>query len=285
MILVAFALLAFFAGWYIMTTPGRRPVVVSIYEPPIASVEERVRDIGQVQTDSKVKTGFLIYNIGGKHLRISGVDTSCGCTVADVSKKVIAPGDFTRLEVELDTSIKLGKVRKKIVVHSNDPKRPELALFVVGDVLPKPMEGHDQIMLQPKNKLVLFEGKCATCHVDAGKGKSGKALFLADCAMCHGVHATGNPAAAGPSLLGGDYEDEAYRSHIRSVIADGSPNSPQMPPFSKKHGGPLNDDEIDSLVGFLKFQSMQQKMGLLNQPDNSELEDEAAFQEALKQPH
>lgn len=259
-------------------------MVVSIYKPPIASVEERVQDIGQVQTDSKVKTGFLIYNIGGKHLRISGVDTSCGCTVADVSKKVIAPGDFTRIRVELDTSIKLGKIRKKVVVHSNDPKRPDLALFIVGEVLAKPMEGHAQITLQPKDKLVLFKGNCATCHVDAGKGKSGKALFLADCAMCHGVNATGNHTA-GPTLLGGDYEDEAYRQRMRNVIANGSPHSPQMPPFAKKQGGPLNDDEIDSLVGFLKFQTMQQKMGLLNQPDTGEVEDEAAFQEALKQPH
>lgn len=281
---VALALLAVIAGWYILTTPGRKPVVVSIYEPPIVSVEERVKDIGQVQTDSKVETGFLLYNIGGKHLRISGVDTSCGCTVADVSKKVVAPGDFTQLKVELDTSIKLGKIRKKILVHSNDPKRPDLALFVVGEVMPKPMQGHAPISLQPKDKLVLFKGECATCHVDAGRGKSGKALFLADCAMCHGINATGNHES-GPSLIGGNYEDTVYLKQMRDVIANGSPHSPQMPPFSKKQGGPLNDDEIDSLVGFLKFQNMQAKMGLLNQSEQSEVEDEAAFQEALKQPH
>lgn len=278
------ALLALGAGWYILTTPGRKPVVISAYEPPIISVEERVQDIGQVPTDSKEHTSFLLYNIGGKHLRITNVDTSCGCTVADVSKKVVAPGDFTRIQVELDTSLKLGKLRKTVTVHSNDPKRPDLALFVVGEVLPKPMEGHAQINLQPKDKLALFKGDCAKCHVDAGKGKSGKALFLADCAMCHGVNAQGNHSA-GPSLLGGDYENEAYRKQMRQIIADGSPNSPQMPPFAQKNGGPLNEDELDSLVGFLKFQSMQHRMGLLNQPDSAAQEDDAAFQEALNQPH
>jgi mono/diheme cytochrome c family protein len=283
-IMLIFAMLAVLAGWYILTTPGRKPVVVSIYEPPIISAEQRIQDIGQVLTDSKVHTEFLLYNIGGKHLRVSDVETSCGCTVADVSKHIIAPGDFTRIKVALDTSIKLGKVRKKITVHSNDAKRPELALFLTGEVLPKPMVGHDQIMLKPKDKLVLFKGECATCHVQAGRGKTGKALFQADCAMCHGANAQGNHSA-GPSLLVGDYEDEAYRKHIRDIIANGSPNSPQMPPFSKAQGGPLNEDEIDSLVSFLKFQNMQNKMGLLNQPDEGEVEDEAAFQQALEQPH
>jgi mono/diheme cytochrome c family protein len=146
------------------------------------------------------------------------------------------------------------------------------------------MMGHKPITLQAKDRLVLFKGECATCHVDAGRGKTGKALFQADCAMCHGMNAQGN-RSSGSSLLRGDYESEAHRQHIRQVIADGSPNTPQMPPFSKAHGGPLNDDEINSLVSFLQFQAMQQKMGLLEKTETPEVEDEAAFQEALKQPH
>lgn len=277
-------LLVSVAGWYIFTTPGSKPVVISVYEPPIISVERRVEDIGKVQTDSKAHAYFLLYNIGGKHLRISDVDTSCGCTVAKVSKTVLAPGDFTRIDVDIDTSLKVGPIRKKITVKSNDPKRPELAVFLIGDVLGKKMMGHAQINLGARDRLVLFKGECATCHVQAGKGKTGKALFLADCAMCHGVNAQGNHNA-GVSLLNGDYENEAFARKMRSVIAEGSPNSPQMPPFSKAKGGPLNDDEIDSLISFLQFQSTQKKMGLLNKPDLSETEDEAAFQQALQQPH
>jgi mono/diheme cytochrome c family protein len=283
-IMVISMVLAIAAGWYIMTTPGRKPVMIFVYESPIISVDQRIQDIGEVQTDSKVNTSFLLYNIGGKHLRISNVETSCGCTVADVSKHVVGPGDFTRIKVVLDTSIKLGKIRKKITVHSNDPKRPELALFVVGDVLPKPMAGHAKIDLTPKDKLVLFKGQCATCHVQQGRGKTGKALFLADCAMCHGVNAQGSHSS-GPSLLTGDYENEAFRKQIHDTIANGSPHSPQMPPFAKSQGGPLTDDEINSLVSFLKFQAMQQKMGLLNKSDEAEEEDEAAFQQALQEPH
>lgn len=283
-LIVTLVLLSLVGGIYIMTTPGRKPMVVSIYEPPIISVEKRVQDLGKVQTDSKVQTDFLIYNIGGKRLRIKDVETSCGCTVAKISKRVVAPGDFTRIQVEMDTSLKVGPVRKKITLLSNDPKRPELALFVVGTVLPKAMAGHAKILLQPKDKLVLFKGQCATCHVSAGVGKTGKALFQADCAMCHGATAQGNHSA-GPALVGFDYENDTIAKRMRGIIANGSPNTPQMPPFAKAQGGPLNDAEIDSLVQFLKFQSTQAKMGLLNKQPTEEVEDQEAFEKALVQPH
>ncbi len=284
LLLLVLLVLACVAGWYLFTTPGRKPVVISVYEPPIIYAEKRVEDIGKVQTDTKVPAQFLLYNIGGKYLRIADVETSCGCTVAKISKKLVAPGDFTRLDIELDTSIKIGKVNKQVTVKSNDPKRPDLHLFLVGEVLPKPVQGHAAMTMKASDPLVLFKGECATCHVQAGKGKTGKALFLADCAMCHGSNAQGNKSS-GVNLLNADYENEATVKRLRKVIAEGSPHSPQMPPFSKAKGGPLSDDEIDSLMSFLKFQASKKKMGLMDEPDQAEVEDQAAFEQALKDPH
>lgn len=281
---VLLLLVSLLAIGYILRTPGLKPVVVSIYEAPIIEAEHRIQDIGSVKTDSQAKTDFLLYNKGGKHLRISAVETSCGCTVAKISKKVIAPGDFTRIRVALDTSLKMGNLRKKVTVFSNDPERPQLALFVTGTVQAAATKGHARITVQPKDKLVLFKGQCATCHVQKGIGKTGKALFQADCAMCHGLNAQGSKTS-GPSLLQLNYENDVARQQIRRIIANGSPNSPQMPPFAKSQGGPLNDDEIDSLVSFLKFQSLQNKMGMLNKEDAGEQEDVAAFEEALREPH
>jgi mono/diheme cytochrome c family protein len=280
---VALAALAVLSAWYIFSTPGLKPVVIWVYGPPRIYAESRIQDVGTVETDSKVPAMFVLYNKGGKTLRISDIQTSCGCTVAKISKQNIAPGDFTKVHVEMDTSIKLGKVRKEITVSSNDPDRPKLTLFLIGNVLPKKMKGHAQISLKAQDPLVLFKGDCASCHVKPGIGKTGKALFLADCAMCHGVNAQGH-GSAGPSLLNLDYDHENTLKSIRRVIAEGSPRSPQMPPFSKAKGGPLSEDQIDSLVNFLKFQAIQNKLGLLNK-DEVETVDEAAFEEALKQPH
>lgn len=273
--------LAVLAGGYILSTPGLKPVVVSIYGPPTIWAEQRVRDVGEVKTDSSVGASFILYNKGGKYLRILDVQTSCGCTVASVSKKVLAPGDYAEIQATMDTSLKQGKVIKKISVRSNDPARPELDLYIQGQVLASKMAGH--AFIKAKDPLALFKGTCATCHVQKGRGKTGKALFQADCAMCHGATAQGHKPA-GPSLLNGAWESEAYRQQMRAVIANGSPNSPQMPPFSQAKGGPLNEDEIDSLVNFLKFAAVQKQMGLLKE-ETDEVEDQAAFDEALKQPH
>lgn len=280
LLLLAVALATLGAVWYNLVTPGRKPVIISVYEPPIIYAENRIQDIGSVRTDSRAESEFLLYNVGGAHLRIRDLQTSCGCTVANISKRVVAPGDFTRIRVALDTSIKLGQVRKTITVMSNDPKRSALALFLVGNVLPAPISGHQPIRLQAKDRLVLFKGDCARCHVDAGRGKTGKALFQADCAMCHGMEGQGHQSA-GPSLL---HLDEKDRTRVRAVIADGSPHSPQMPPFSDQHGGPLKADEIDSLVRFLEYNNRQARGGV-PMSDAREAEEQAAFQDAVKNPH
>lgn len=241
--------------WVVFTTPGLRPAVISVYEPPIIQPDEAVHDLGNIITDSQAIHTFYLSNVGGKRLLIQKVDTSCGCTVADVSKKSVAPGEVTALKVTLDTSIKLGKVKKKITVYSNDPKQPVLNLYLKAMVLPQ-TQGHEKIVV--KDPLVLFKGKCATCHVMKGKGKTGKGLFQADCAMCHGMNAQG---AVAPGLNHENYDDPKTLERLRRVISQGSPRTPEMPPFAKSHGGPLSEGEIDSLLNYLQFQAQLAKTG------------------------
>jgi len=255
-ILIILAIGALIAGVIIFQTPGLRPVVIYPYEPPTLKANETTHDLGTIKTDSKVDTTFYLYNTGGKHLRISRIDTSCGCTVADISKKVIPPGDFAMLKTTLDTSIKLGKIKKTITIISNDGNHPETTLYLVGNVIFQ-MKGHEKMAV--KDPLVLFQGECATCHVNKGKGKVGRDLFVADCAMCHGLNGEGVLDIA-PSLLARNYKDEATMAHVRNVIANGSKNTPEMPPFGEVKGGPLNEEEVESLVRYLKYQSTRKVM-------------------------
>jgi mono/diheme cytochrome c family protein len=262
--LLALLVLGAYAVYVGLTTPGLKPVVISAYEPAIIQPTETVHHLGTVPIDDKVSHTFLIYNVGGKPLVISDVEASCGCTVARISENIIGPGSFAEVDVTLDTSIKLGKVRKKITVYSNDPAQPELDLFLEGQVAfdandPETMAMHAG--LKVKDPLVLFKGECATCHVARGEGKSGKALFQADCGMCHGINAQG---AVALNLLDGNYEDPAHLEHIRTVILSGSPNTPTMPPFGDAHGGPLNEAQVDSLVNFLKYQASLHRDGKLD---------------------
>ena len=240
--------------------------------------------MGTIETDSEASYTFLLYNLGGKHLRIAEVEVTCGCTVADISSKVIAPGGFTRLKLDMDTSLKQGKTKKTVTVHSNDPARPELKLFLEATVVNTKPAPHGEMSMGAKDPLVLFKGDCATCHVAKGQGKSGQQLFLADCAMCHGAQATGH-GPAGPSLLNRNFEAEATAAHLRTVIAHGAPHNPQMPPFSEAKGGPLTEGQIDSLVTFLKYQALQKKEGKLDMGDELGMEEEKAYRDAQQNPH
>jgi mono/diheme cytochrome c family protein len=167
------------------------------------------------------------------------------------------------LHVTLDTSIKLGKVKKTIEVYSNDAQHAVKTLTITANVI-STLKGHPKMTV--KDPLVLFKGRCATCHVLRGVGKTGQALFIADCAMCHGQNAQG---AVAMSLLGRDYRNPKQVALVRKMIAEGAPNNPEMPPFSKAHGGPLNDAEIDSLVTFLTYQHTRHLQGRLDTDDNT----------------
>ena len=67
-------------------------------------------------------------------MKIKDVKTSCGCTAALVSSKLVEPGDKGTLKVELDTSNIKGKMTRTVSVNSNDPKDPVKVLTVYAQV-------------------------------------------------------------------------------------------------------------------------------------------------------
>ncbi len=98
----------------------------------------------------------------------------------------------------------------------------------------------------------MFAGKCATCHVQQGIGKSGEDLYIADCAMCHGFRADGGEA---PSLVRFNYSHKPVTAYVRDIISHGSRSHLSMPGFLKAAGGPLTAAQIDSLMQYLSWRS------------------------------
>jgi mono/diheme cytochrome c family protein len=92
----------------------------------------------------------------------------------------------------------------------------------------------------------LFENNCRPCHGPQGKGIEGVAPAINAADLYDGSRL----AAVGWSGTTEDY--------VRNVIAAGRPvpsagaNYPQrMPTWSDRYGGPLRDDQVDSLVAFI----------------------------------
>jgi mono/diheme cytochrome c family protein len=84
----------------------------------------------------------------------------------------------------------------------------------------------------------------------------GQQLFSQNCAACHGSFGEGgpNPTREGDIIFPistGEYLKTRDDFTLREIIAQGQPNF-GMSPFGSAYGGPLDDDEIDAIVAFIR---------------------------------
>ena len=93
------------------------------------------------------------------------------------------------------------------------------------------------------DRQAVFKGDCASCHVEKGKGKMGAELYAASCDICHADSPT--RAAMVPDLkVARSARDLAF---WQKWIMEGKPGT-MMPGFASQHGGPLTQEQIDSLT-------------------------------------
>jgi mono/diheme cytochrome c family protein len=98
-----------------------------------------------------------------------------------------------------------------------------------------------------------------TFTLSAAEGTSvevGQQLYSQSCAPCHGEFGEGgpNPSREGDIIFPistAEYLKTRDDSTIRAVIAQGQPNY-GMSPFGSAFGGPLDDEEIDAVVSFIR---------------------------------
>jgi mono/diheme cytochrome c family protein len=84
----------------------------------------------------------------------------------------------------------------------------------------------------------------------------GQELYIQNCASCHGDFGEGglNPARAGDIIAPistSEYLQTRDDATLRAILAQGQPNF-GMSPFGSAFGGPLDDDEIDAIVNFIR---------------------------------
>lgn len=218
---------------------------------PVLELPEMEFDFGTINEGVEVRHTFPMRNAGSKRLEIKTAFSTCGCTVPHIKHREIAPGQTGELEVVLDTAMKQGAVSKPVEIRSNDPEHPVMTIHIKANVRGAHFDLGDV-------KAKIFTGRCAACHVDKGKGKEGEDLFAADCGMCHGFRGTGIKGVA-PSLVQGNYEDEAFCAAMLQVISFGSQQHRSMAGYLNTAGGPLTEKDINSLIAFLKKRSQQEK--------------------------
>jgi hypothetical protein len=134
---------------------------------PKIACDEPTYNFGQQSPSQKVEHTFVVRNEGDLTLEIGNVRTSCGCTVANVSDKMLEPGESTDVVVVLDLKNRKGRQHKVITVECNDRSQPRYRLQLQGEAV-------SNIDLQP-SRLYLGQvddstGATATADVVAMTG-------------------------------------------------------------------------------------------------------------------
>ena len=218
---------------------------------PSLSIIPATISMGELEEGKEYNRKVKLKNVGKKALKIYEAHSSCGCTVPSLAKNDLQPEEETELEIMIDTAMKQGDVTKTVQISSNDPVHPIIPITIDMHVKNRHSATGDTGIVK-----IFTSEKCTSCHVDKGVGLAGGELFEADCAMCHGKEARG---AIGGALIYGDYNNPVYAKHIKDVISYGSKSHQSMPGFLDKAGGPLVEEQIDSLVAYLKSLSEKEK--------------------------
>jgi mono/diheme cytochrome c family protein len=141
---------------------------------------------------------------------------------------------------------------KPLTVRATLPQRPAVA---------NGMENRSRNMqLALADRQAVFKGECAKCHVEPAAGKTDLALYQAACGICHDSH---NRASMVPDLRALKHPTD--RDHWLKWITFGRPGS-LMPAFAQSEGGPLTEEQIDSLVSYLDKSITQRAKAIANRP-------------------
>jgi hypothetical protein len=94
-------------------------------------------DFGQIGAKSVVKRKFLVRNEGDAPLTISRAYTTCGCTTADFTARVIPPGKAALVTLVLDAGfhdVRGKTVKRGIVIENNDREKSKAEIWVRASV-------------------------------------------------------------------------------------------------------------------------------------------------------
>ena len=107
--------------------PAAKPVDKNA---PSIKLEKSEHDFGVVGPDTSNKCQFKFSNVGKSVLKIESIQSTCGCTVPELTKRDYAPGESGVIDVTFRTPNSRGIITKHLHVISNDPvvSRAELTV-------------------------------------------------------------------------------------------------------------------------------------------------------------
>lgn len=87
---------------------------------PASSHNTQIFDFGSVRAGEVIEHSFHIENLGSTSLSIVTLNSTCGCTVADLERNTIGPRKTVNMPVTLSTKGKSGRISQSVVVQFSD---------------------------------------------------------------------------------------------------------------------------------------------------------------------
>lgn len=122
---------------------------------PRITFENIVYDFGEVGPNRKNTGQFKFTNTGEALLKITKVEKCCG-VVTKLGKMEYEPGESGTLKVTWNSGYRPSTMRRKLTIHSNDPKTPQTILTLKAKVVL-------QVDWKPKNLRLFLDEENAGC--------------------------------------------------------------------------------------------------------------------------
>ncbi|MGB6044675.1 MAG: DUF1573 domain-containing protein [Pirellulales bacterium] len=118
---------------------------------PKAVAEETVHDFGTMYMYHEDEHVFVIRNVGNANLTVKKGRTNCGCTVSELSRSVVAPGETVDVTVQWKTKGRWNKNKwiKTARINTDDPTKPEVVLQIEGFLLPECRFAESSVAFNP----------------------------------------------------------------------------------------------------------------------------------------
>ncbi|HEV8542946.1 MAG TPA: c-type cytochrome, partial [Verrucomicrobiae bacterium] len=193
-------------------------------------------------------------NVARSNVVINYVRPSCGCTVAKLPPTpwTLKPAESGIIELTVDLRGKFGTLSKYVNVDTSAGQKvlnlkitvptgqaPAMANSAPG------MDRTKNIQMAMVDRQSVFRGDCARCHVTPTVGKTGQALYDSACGICHDAP---HRATMVPDLRA--LKNVTGRDFWAHAVANGKPGS-LMPAFAMAQGGPLSNEQVQSLADYL----------------------------------
>jgi mono/diheme cytochrome c family protein len=232
------------------------PSLTARSAPSLLAWDQEFKEVTVKPGDTNALITFHFTNVHSSELVIKAVRASCGCTTLELPAMPwhIPAGSNGQITANTDLRGRRGVQTKSLMVESSLGYKsllfkviipPDLVTnTVVGQIMDAERVHNMQVALVDRQ--ALFKNQdCIKCHLEPVKGQVGQELFAAACGICHG---SPKRATIVPDLKTISVPTSA--PYWKYWIVNGRPGS-LMPAFAESRGGPLTEDQVNSLVQLL----------------------------------